>query len=112
MHHQETKETETCVRFTNKLTLARILVTGFSLYRGCDPGAVGGGLAECVRECSGSRQTVLEEKSEKNGNPGPFARFIDSRILTVFGLNSTFHETDIHICHEVRCKIYLVHDTS
>ena len=38
----------------------------------------------CARECSGSRQIVLEEKSEKNGNPGPFARFIDSRI-TVLG---------------------------
>ena len=40
---------------------------------------MGGGLGPCVsgRECSGSRQIVLKEKSEKNGNPGPFARFID-----------------------------------
>ena len=43
---------------------------------------MGGGLGPCVsgRECSGSRQIVLKEKSEKNGNPGPFARFIDSRV--------------------------------
>ena len=83
---------------------------------------MGGGPGPCVsgRECSGSRQIVLKEKSEKNGNPGPFARFIDSRVTELLKvldhINSTFHFSRTYLSrdHEVRCakKIYLVHDTA
>ena len=64
---------------------------------------MGGGLGPCVsgRECSGSRQIVLKEKSEKNGNPGPFARFIDSRVTELLKvldyINSTFHFSRTYI---------------
>ena len=75
---------------------------------------MGGGPGPCVsgRECSGSRQIVLKEKSEKNGNPGPFARFIDSRVTELLKvldyINSTFHYSrtyDAYLSrdHEVRC---------